>query len=112
LRHWKAIVAVGFAAACVAVYLRLPKIARDDTPTYCTVLTNHIWYYRQETGDYPKSARELVEEVGPRMLAGGGLELSFLHDDVVLLEGPKRKIEVEYYYVSPDTMPTTTWSRR
>jgi hypothetical protein len=102
------VLAAAVALACLAIYRGMPKLPRHNS-AYLQVMRDHVWYYRQETGDYPKTARHLVEQVGPRMAAGGGLKLSLLHDDVVLLEGGKLKIEVEYYYVSPDTFPTTVW---
>ena len=108
MTHWKALLATGIALACVAVYLRLPK-RHHDFHAYRVILVNQTWEYRQETGEYPKTARELVEKVGPRMLSENGLKLSFLHDDIVLVEGGKLKIEVEYYYVSPDTTPMPIW---
>ena len=110
MRHWKPLLATAIALACVAVYLGMPKIARGPRGyAYVKVMMAWVWDYRRETGDYPRTAREVVDEVGPRVLARSGLKVSLVHGDRIRVEGPKGKGEIQYYYVSPDTPPTIDW---
>jgi hypothetical protein len=68
--------------------------------------------YREQTGDYPHTAAELVEKVGPIMREAYGYKLSLIGPDRILVEGRHRPIEVQYRYVSPDERPQYEWKER
>lgn len=110
-RHWRALSVVAVVTGCVLACLLVPCTREHSYPAYVSALKNIARDYRAELGDYPKSAREAADELGPRM-AAIGLELSFLRDDLLLLAGPGRSFEVDYHYVSADAEPQMTYRRR
>lgn len=101
---------VGMAVLVVLCVLGLARLGLSPSDKglgaagYLT-LVGYVRDQGKETGDYPKSARELAEAVGSRLVAKGGPKVSYLHGDLVLLEKAGQKVEVEYKYVSADKMP-------
>ena len=102
MRHWKPIVVAALVA--VVVYMLLPRLPGDGYPMCLEGLRGHLGQYHREAGDYPRTAQELVGRLGPRKRPLG-YELEFQDGDLVLFGGGSLRMEVEYRYVAPDTMP-------
>jgi hypothetical protein len=114
-RHWKLLLAMALAAGALIAYVRVPELSSERTPegsAYATQFRAMLWQYRNETGDYPRTAHKLVDEFGPYLASLAEQRLSFLEDSKVLLESSRYRFEMEYYYVSPDTPPTIAWQER
>jgi hypothetical protein len=91
----------------------MPALRGDlSVHAYAQALSVYLARYGAEKGDYPKNAREVVERLGPRMLAEENLKLSIVDDGVLLIEGPRAVVEIGYHYVSPDTPPFRSYRPR
>jgi len=105
------IVCVGLVLlGAVVLWMSLPELP-PHYPTCLDDVRRAVTRYGNETGDYPHTASEVVEKVGP-LLQGGALKISLLANGRILLKDPYVEVEIEYRYISPKERPRYDWKER
>jgi len=85
--------------ALLAFFLHsLPRLPKP-VPVAPRVFRDILWAYRQQTGDYPKTAHDVVTEAGPHIYEPAGWKLSFLGDGRLVVDDGRTKMEIDYYSI-------------